>query len=440
MDCRILRQITLKADGHLACDDSAGYGIDLGLVRAGGKWKLRDILDGPIYSHVRSSFQQGRPPWPTVCQGCDLLALGAAPNDILSHSFDLLVEPTLACELSCACCIRKSIIGKGRTEDGLDVEVFRRFIKSAALEKYRMNQVHYIGWGEPLLHPRFRELVDIAYESFPTTIQMATTTGNVDFRTSVGDGRFDHIVLSCDGTTPESYERYRKGGNFDVAMKFAADAKTYGHRDLRIEWKYILFDFNDSDEEILHAQRMADQAGVDKLLFILTNSKWKSERFMGQKASSFPLISPIATITPAAAMSAFVAEGSLSGVQTGAHGYIDRIGVSSGQFLLVEGWALGPGDTYADKIQLWIDGHLRAQSLPNLPRQDVAAARPAAVGPHCGFQFNIPSPAGRLPDSIEVRVLSRDHAASMGGELNWLKVGSMLDVRKDLRVAVLESA
>lgn len=84
MDCRILRQITLKADGHLACDDSAGYGIDLGLVRAGGKWKLRDILEGPIYSHVRSSFQQGRTPWPTVCEGCDLLALGAAPNDILS--------------------------------------------------------------------------------------------------------------------------------------------------------------------------------------------------------------------------------------------------------------------------------------------------------------------------------------------------------------------
>jgi hypothetical protein len=25
MDCRILRQITLKADGHLGCDDSVGY-------------------------------------------------------------------------------------------------------------------------------------------------------------------------------------------------------------------------------------------------------------------------------------------------------------------------------------------------------------------------------------------------------------------------------
>jgi hypothetical protein len=32
MDCRILRQITLTADGHLGCDDSVGYKIDLGHV------------------------------------------------------------------------------------------------------------------------------------------------------------------------------------------------------------------------------------------------------------------------------------------------------------------------------------------------------------------------------------------------------------------------
>jgi hypothetical protein len=362
--------------------------------------------------------------------------LGAAPNDTLQHSFDLLVEPTLACELSCACCIRKNIIGKGRNQDGLDVEVYRRLIKAAANEKYRLNQVHYIGWGEPLLHPHFRELVDIAYASFPNTVQMATTTGNVDFRSTIGEGRFDHIVLSCDGTKAASYEKYRKGGDFNTAMRFAADAKSHGHDGLRIEWKYILFEFNDSDEEVLQAQRMADETGVDRLVFIMTNSKWKSVRFHGANASTFPIISSRAQIIPAAALGTFIAEGGFQSPLGSRYGYIDRIGVSVGQFLMVEGWSLNPNDGYTDRVELWIDGELRSQSFANMPRNDVVEARPNAAGSLCGFQFNIPFSIHSLPEEVEIRSRSADGDHTMGGRLVWSELGDNEKVRKDLRLVL----
>src|SRR5277367_2100225 len=146
MDCRILRQVTLKADGHLGCDDSVGYGINLGHVSLTPGWRLRDVLNGPVYTHVRASFKEGRVPWPGVCEGCDLFSSGAHPVDSLGRRIDLLVEPTLACNISCACCLRKQIISKGRNTSSLDPAILKQFIESCRFDNIAIDQVHYIGW------------------------------------------------------------------------------------------------------------------------------------------------------------------------------------------------------------------------------------------------------------------------------------------------------
>jgi hypothetical protein len=124
MDCRILRHVTLKANGHLGCDDSVGYGIDLGQVSLSPGWRIRDVLNGPIYQHVRSSFEAGKVPWPGVCEGCDLFSSSSRPLDTLGSRLEILVEPTLACNISCACCMRKQIISKGRSTTSLDPAIF----------------------------------------------------------------------------------------------------------------------------------------------------------------------------------------------------------------------------------------------------------------------------------------------------------------------------
>ena len=59
--------------------------------------------------------------------------------------------------------------------------LYRRFLQTARDEGFVMDQAHYIGWGEPLLHPRFAELAATAYEYYPHTSQLVTTTGNVGF-------------------------------------------------------------------------------------------------------------------------------------------------------------------------------------------------------------------------------------------------------------------
>src|SRR5205823_5779169 len=64
-----------------------------------------------------------------------------------------------------------------------------------------------------------------------------------------------------------------------------------GRRQRRV-WKYILFEFNDSDAEICAAQELAQQIGVDTLLFIFTDSAFRSTRWTPRNAALFPRLFP----------------------------------------------------------------------------------------------------------------------------------------------------
>lgn len=85
----------------------------------------------------------------------------------------------------------------------------------------------------------------------------------------------DEVTFSIDGSTPETYARYRQRGKFDVAiqnLRAMADEKAKAGRDVpHINWRYILFQWNDSDEEMARARRMAAELGVDRLCWELTD-------------------------------------------------------------------------------------------------------------------------------------------------------------------------
>jgi organic radical activating enzyme len=441
MDCRILRQITLKADGHLGCDDSLGYKIDLGHVLTSRGWRLRNVLNGPIYTHVRSSFATGRVPWPGVCEKCDLFSDSAEPVDTLNHRINLLVEPTLACDLSCACCIRKQIISNGRDTTSLDPAILSRLIDSCRSEGIAIGEVSYIGQGEPLMHDNFHQLFDIVKSGAPLANQIATTTGNIDFWSTVGDAALDRLIVSCDGPRQEVYQRYRRGGNLDTVIKFMSDCKRRGSPELFLEWKYILFEFNDSDEDLIRAQAIADDIGVDSLLFIITNSKWCSRRFTVDNIHEFPLRSLVARVNPCAAMNVTVCESShfipleeqIFGV-----GYIDICAVSAGKMLSVEGWAVDKSGEYANHLELVIDGKSLSKTRTIHQRMDVSEICPA-IGVRCGFSFQIPINIGVLPQSVEVRIFGASGLATLGGLVKWRQPGGNVKQRFDLPALKPES-
>jgi hypothetical protein len=85
----------------------------------------------------------------------------------------------------------------------------------------------------------------------------------------------DEVTFSIDGASPESYVKYRQRGNFEKAiqtLRTAADEKLAAGRDVPfLNWRYILFSHNDSDEEMQRARTLAAEIGVDRLCWELTD-------------------------------------------------------------------------------------------------------------------------------------------------------------------------
>ncbi|HYM24027.1 MAG TPA: hypothetical protein VEU08_12500, partial [Vicinamibacterales bacterium] len=85
----------------------------------------------------------------------------------------------------------------------------------------------------------------------------------------------DEVTFSIDGASQPAYEQYRRRGKFDLAianLRAMADEKRKAGRDLPfLNWRYILFTWNDSDEEMARARAIAADVGVDRLCWELTD-------------------------------------------------------------------------------------------------------------------------------------------------------------------------
>ena len=157
----------------------------------------------------------------------------------------------------------------------LDFDLFRRVVDEAGPSLVRID---FFNYGEAFLHKRAVEMCEYIKSNFPHIYLYTSTNGlaltEAQARRLVHSG-IDEVTFSIDGATPESYSRYRQRGRFDVAIQTLAamaDEKHKAGRDLPfLNWRYILFIWNDSDEEMDRARTMAAEIGVDRLCWEITD-------------------------------------------------------------------------------------------------------------------------------------------------------------------------
>src|SRR4051794_482862 len=189
----------------------------------------------------------------------------------------LYIECTAACNISCAqaCCAPETGITRTRQAGMLDFEVFRRAIDEAGPSLVR---VDFFNYGEAFLHKRAVEMCEYIKTAFPHIYLYTSTNGlalsEEQARRLIRSG-IDEVTFSIDGASPDTYAQYRKRGDFDKAIRnltAAADEKRRTGRDLPfLNWRYILFNHNDSDAEMSRARQMAADIGVDRLCWELTD-------------------------------------------------------------------------------------------------------------------------------------------------------------------------
>jgi hypothetical protein len=259
------------------CADPYGHRV-LGDVRSAS---VHDVWTGETISRLRQDLNAGGS---TFCGDCPLKlplkkddAPVVRPADAGAVPSRMYIECTAACNISCsqACCAPETGITRTRQAGMLDFDLFRRVVDEVGPSLVRID---FFNYGEAFLHKRAVEMCEYIKTRFPGIYLYTSTNGlaltEEQARRLVHSG-IDEVTFSIDGATQESYVKYRQRGRFDLAiatLRAMADEKQRARSDVPfLNWRYILFKWNDSDAEMALARRLAEQIGVDRLSWELTD-------------------------------------------------------------------------------------------------------------------------------------------------------------------------
>src|SRR5712672_1769491 len=274
--------LVMLCDGRMVCGCADPYGHRvLGDVRAAPVHPVNAIWTGPTIRTLREELNAGGSKF---CGDCPLKLPLKKDDRPVVRSLDagerpsrLYIECTAACNISCtqACCAPETGITRTRQAGMLDFELFRRVIDEVGPS---LSRIDFFNYGEAFLHKRAVEMCEYIKTHFPHIYLYTSTNGlalnEAQARRLVHSG-IDEVTFSIDGATPESYVKYRQRGRFDVALatlEAMADEKRRAGRDLPfLNWRYILFTWNDSDAEMARARELAAGIGVDRLCWELTD-------------------------------------------------------------------------------------------------------------------------------------------------------------------------
>jgi hypothetical protein len=270
---------TLLCDGRIVCGCADPYGKRvLGDTRQS---TLSAVWTGETATTLRQEINGGGSKF---CGDCPLKLPLKKDQEPPQRGLDagslpgrLYVECTAACNISCAqaCCAPETGITRTRQAGMLDFELFKRVIDEAGPS---LGRIDFFNYGEAFLHKRAVEMCEYIKTKFPHIYLYSSTNGlaftEESVRRLVHSG-IDELTFSIDGATPESYVKYRQRGDFAKAIRnlgFATDEKRKAGRDVPfINWRYILFTHNDSDAEMERARTLAQELGVDRLCWELTD-------------------------------------------------------------------------------------------------------------------------------------------------------------------------
>ncbi len=178
--------------------------------------------------------------------------------------YSLSIEPTTACNLGCPECpsgLKKFTRATGK----LDVDFHRKILNSVG------NQVFYINYyfqGEPFLHPQFLELIkDAKKQSIYTSTSTNAHFIDENKAEEIVNSGLDRLIISIDGLTQETYEKYRVHGNLSKvleASKLLVEAK----KKLKSKTPHLIFQFlvvHQNEHEVKDVFNLANELNIDEV-------------------------------------------------------------------------------------------------------------------------------------------------------------------------------
>lgn len=296
----VFEEICVNANGDIVCSS-----CDVNGQRIYGnvfKDRIQDVYNGPMYQEMREWLLCSRPDtWcPAIKHQCSRRTTPAtAGHETTNCRVKVLkLEPATFCNLECPACpvelqfkqdpFLKATRGHKQLPLGTMLDVVAQLPD--------LEWIFYFNFGEPFLN---KETVPFLREVRRTrpSVRIATNTNGLvltpsQIKAIAEESLMDRVIFSIDGANPISYRKYRVGGDLSKALNKMSTlvnacraAGTWRRLTtdppggVQISWQYILFEWNDSDEELAKAQDLAKSIGVP-IEWVITCGYGASKRFL----------------------------------------------------------------------------------------------------------------------------------------------------------------
>lgn len=176
-------------------------------------------------------------------------------QDIRFSGNSIRLDVSSICQLQCPCCPQSTgamqTLGKGF----LSFDNFKKLLN----KNPEIKNIEISNWGEIFLNPEFNQILAYAHQKGVTL----DADSGVNLNT-VADETMEALVkfqlhslrISIDGATPETYQLYRRGGNFNRVIQniktINSYKKQYTSRYPLLTWQFVIFGHNQHEIEVAH--------------------------------------------------------------------------------------------------------------------------------------------------------------------------------------------
>lgn len=176
------------------------------------------------------------------------------------------VEPTTSCNLRCPEC------PSGKREFTRPTGMLQKSFFENTLDELHKDIMYLIFYfqGEPYLNPEFLDMVRYASSKkiYTATSTNAHYLDDDNARKTVESG-LDRLIISIDGTTQQTYEQYRVGGNLEKVIEGAKNIVKWKNK-LNSKTPHVVFQFlvvQPNQHQIKDIETLAKNIGVNEVKF-----------------------------------------------------------------------------------------------------------------------------------------------------------------------------
>jgi uncharacterized Fe-S cluster-containing radical SAM superfamily protein len=270
--------ICINSDMTVSCNcqdyDGSGHIGDL------NSETLEEVLASPRATHFRNSLASGRLPL-LICASCSELRLTKI-NEARRRAENwqmctngIMVENTVACPYRCTACYRTLVQQNRRSTHMTLANVLK---VATTIRKHGIKSLSFFNLGETFAAHDIGDQLHIIREYNPNLYIAISTNGILLNTAKKRDAAMlaDSIMFSIDGIDDHTMNKYQRGASFsksyDNMKQLVEHRRKRGKTRPTIEWKYVLFNWNDRESMILQAIELARNAGVDIISFWPTMS------------------------------------------------------------------------------------------------------------------------------------------------------------------------